>query len=353
MKKAYLVLEDGHVFEGYSFGAEEKCIGELVFNTQTVGYVEALTDPSYYGQIVMQTFPLVGNYGIMEEDFIGTPRISGYVVREWCDKPSNFRSQYDLDTFLKNNGIPGIYGVDTRQITKILRENGVMNACICSEIPGGLDGIKNYKVTGAVAACSDEFSSVIEATGEQKYEVTLIDYGSKTEFVRALTERGCRVTVVPYNTPAEEILAAKPDGIMLSNGGGDPAENVFCIEQIKKLMGKCAMFGVSLGHELMALADGGMTYKLKYGHRGSNQPVREAEGTKTYITTQNHGYAVASDSTNHGSTSYINVNDKSCEGIEYPSLKAFSVQFIPDSWKGQRGTAFLFDKFIEMMGGER
>ena len=353
MKKAYLVLEDGHVFEGFSFGAEGKCVGELVFNTQTVGYNEALTDPAYFGQIVMQTFPMIGNYGVIEEDFVGTPRVSGYVVREWCEKPSNFRSQYDIDKFLKDNGIPGIYGVDTRQITKILRENGVMNACICSEIPGNFDEIKSFRIKDAVAACSCEAEKVYEAKGEAKYQVTLIDYGSYADAVNALTERGCCVTVVPYNTTANEILAKKPDGIVLSNGAGDPAENGLCIGQIKALMGKCPMFGISLGHELMALADGGMTYKLKYGHRGSNQPVREAEGTKTYITSQNHGYAVASDSTAHGKVSYINVNDKSCEGIEYEGLRAFSVQFLPDNWKGQRGTAFLYDKFVEMMGGDR
>ena len=353
MKKAYLVLEDGHVFEGYSFGAEGKCVGELVFNTQTLGYAETLTDPAYYGQIVIQTFPMVGNYGIIEEDLAGAPKISGYVVREYCRQPSNFRCDKDLDTYLKENNIPGIFGVDTRQITKIIREGGVMNACICDEIPRNFDEINSFKITGAVAACSVETETTVEAVGEEKYEVTLIDYGSKSDIIKALTERGCKVRVMPYSATAEEILAADPDGIMLSGGAGDPAENVFCIEQIKKLMGKCPIFGIALGHELLALADGGMTYKLKYGHRGSNQPVREADGTKTYITAQNHGYAVASDSTKNGKVSYVNVNDKSCEGIEYPTLSAFSVQFNPDNWKGQRGTAFLYDKFIEMMGGNR
>ena len=352
MKKAYLILEDGHVFEGYSFGAEAKGIGELVFNTQAVGYVETLTDPSYYGQIVMQTFPMIGNYGVIEEDFVGKCSLSGYVVREYCEKPSNFRCQYDIDAFLKKNNIPGIYGVDTRQITKILRESGVMNACICSEIPKNFDEIKSFKIVDAVASVIDSETKVFEADNE-KYKVTVVNYGSAADSVKALTSKGCAVTLVPATATAEEVLATDPDGIVLSNGPGDPSENLFAIEQIKKLIGKKPIFAISLGHELLALADGGMTYKLKYGHRGSNQPVKEVEGTRTFITAQNHGYAVASGSTVHGKVSFVNVNDNSCEGIDYPELSAFSVQFLPDDWAGQRGTLFLYDKFIEMVGGNK
>ena len=351
MKKAYLILEDGHVFEGYSFGAEAKGIGELVFNTQAVGYVESLTDPSYFGQILMQTFPMVGNYGIMEEDFAGKCALSGYVVREYCEKPSNFRCQYDLDTFLKNNNIPAICGVDTSQITKILRENGTMNACICSEIPKDFEEIKSFKIVDAINSVTSETVETFTAD-EENFKVTVVNYGSVSDAVKALTAKNCSVTVVSATATADEILATEPDGIILSNGPGDPAENVFCIEQIKKLVGKKPIFGICLGHELLALADGGMTYKLKYGHRGSNQPVREADGTKTYITAQNHGYAVASDSTAHGKVSFINVNDNTCEGLEYPELGAFSVQFLPDNWAGERGTLFLYDKFIKMMGGK-
>ena len=352
MKKAYLILEDGHVFEGYSFGAEAKCIGELVFNTQAVGYVETLTDPSYYGQIVMQTFPMIGNYGVIEEDFVGKCSLSGYVVREYCEKPSNFRCQYDIDAFLKKNNIPGICGVDTRQITKILRENGVMNACICSEIPKNFDEIKNFKIVDAVASVIDPETKFFAADNE-KYKVTVVNYGSAVESINALTSKGCTVTLIPATATAEEILATEPDGILLSNGPGDPAENVFAIEQVKKLMGKKPIFAIGLGHEILALADGGMTYKLKYGHRGSNQPVREMNGTRTFITAQNHGYAVASGSTTHGKVSFVNVNDNSCEGIEYADLSAFSVQFLPDNWAGARGTLFLYDKFIEMVGGNK
>lgn len=350
MKKAYLILEDGHVFEGYSFGADGKGIGELVFNTQAVGYIETLTDPSYFGQIVMQTFPMIGNYGIIEEDFAGKCALSGYVVREYCEKPSNFRSEYDIDTFLKKNNIPGIYGVDTRQITKILRENGTMNACICNEIPKDFEEIKNFKIVDAInSVTSAEVQNYV--AGDEKFSVAVINYGSVSDVVKTLTAKGCAVSVIPATATAEEILAIDPDGIILSNGPGDPSENVFCIEQIKKLMGKKPIFGIGLGHQLLALADNGMTYKLKYGHRGSNQPVREAEGTKTYITVQNHGYAVASDSTKHGKLSFVNVNDKSCEGMEYPEYKAFSIQFLPDDWAGERGTLFLYDKFIKMMEG--
>ena len=350
MKKAYLILEDGHVFEGYSFGAEAKGIGELVFNTQAVGYVESLTDPSYFGQILMQTFPMIGNYGIVEEDFAGKCALSGYVVREYCEKPSNFRSEYDIDTFLKNNNIPGICGVDTRQITKPLRENGTMNACICSEIPKDFEEIKSFKIVDAINTVTSTETQKI-SNGEEKYNVTVVNYGSVSDIVKSLTKKGCAVTVVSATATAEEILATNPDGIILSNGPGDPSENVFCIEQVRQLLGKKPIFGISLGHQLLALANGGMTYKLKYGHRGSNQPVREAEGTRTFITAQNHGYAVASDSTADGKTSFVNVNDNTCEGIDYPTLRAFSVQFLPDDWAGERGTLFLYDKFIKMMEG--
>ncbi len=242
MKKAYLVLEDGHVFEGYSFGADIKSVGELVFNTGAVGYVETLTDPSYYGQIVMQTFPMIGNYGVTEEDFLGQSALRGYVVREYCTTPSNFRSQYDLDTFLKNNNIPGIYGVDTRQITKILRENGVMNACICSEIPKDFEEIKEYKIIDAVAAVVDEGSYTCEPEGEAGYNVTVINYGSVADHAWELVKRGCKVTVLPYSASAEDILAT--DGMMkkswllsifwvnCTSGMADKASCNFCARRL-------------------------------------------------------------------------------------------------------------------------
>ena len=353
MKKGYLILQDGRVFEGVRFGAETDTVGELVFTTGMCGYIETLTDPSYAGQIVMQTYPLIGNYGIIREDFEGACCVRGYVVREWCDAPSNFRTDCDLDTFLKEQSVPGLYGVDTRELTRIIREHGVMNAAICDEIPADLTPIETYAVTGVVEAVSCREASVHPAEGEERFRVSLLDYGAKRNIVRELQKRGCTVTVLPAGTSAEEILAADPDGVMLSNGPGDPAENVYQIEQIRKLLGKVPMFGICLGHQLTALAAGGSTYKLKYGHRGVNQPVRDMEGVRTYITSQNHGYAVDSDTVKLGRVRFANANDGTCEGIDYPELKAFTVQFHPEACTGPKDTSFLFDRFVDLMkGGE-
>ena len=353
MKKGYLILQDGRVFEGVRFGAETDTVGELVFTTGMCGYIETLTDPSYAGQIVMQTYPLIGNYGIIREDFEGACCVRGYVVREWCDAPSNFRTDCDLDTFLKEQGVPGLYGVDTRELTRIIREHGVMNAAICDEVPADLTPIETYAVTGVVEAVSCREASVHPAEGEERFRVSLLDYGAKRNIVRELQKRGCTVTVLPAGTSAEEILAADPNGIMLSNGPGDPAENVYQIEQIRKLLGKVPVFGICLGHQLTALAAGGSTYKLKYGHRGVNQPVRDVEGVRTYITSQNHGYAVDSDTVKLGRVRFANANDGTCEGIDYPELKAFTVQFHPEACTGPKDTSFLFDRFVDLMkGGE-
>ena len=353
MKKGYLILQDGQVFEGVRFGAETDTVGELVFTTGMCGYVETLTDPSYAGQIVMQTYPLIGNYGIIREDFEGACCVKGYVVREYCDTPSNFRTDCDLDTYLKEQGVPGLCGVDTRELTRIIREHGVMNAAICDEIPADLTPIETYAVTGVVEAVSCKEPSVHPAEGEERFRVSLLDYGAKRNIVRELQKRGCTVTVLPASTSAEEILAAGPDGVMLSNGPGDPAENTYQIEQIRKLLGKVPMFGICLGHQLTALAAGGSTYKLKYGHRGVNQPVRDVEGVRTYITSQNHGYAVDSDTVKLGKVRFANANDGTCEGIDYPELKAFTVQFHPEACTGPKDTSFLFDKFVELMKGGR
>ena len=353
MRKAYLVLADGSVFEGTGFGAEATSTGELVFTTGMVGYIETLTDPSYAGQIVLQTFPLIGNYGVIEQDFEGECAVRGYVVREWCDAPSNFRSQYTLDSFLKQKGIPGICGLDTRAITRKIRESGVMNAMICDHVPADLSPIRDYRVTGMVREVTCGEKSVHPALGETQKKVALIDYGAKRNIVRELQKRGCEVTVYPASTSAEEILASGCDGVMLSNGPGDPGENTDCIAQIAKLLGKLPLFGICLGHQLTALAAGGRTEKMKYGHRGANQPVKELGGTRTYITSQNHGYAVVSDSIQKGVLRFVNANDMSCEGIDYPELNAFTVQFHPEACAGPRDTSFLFDRFISMMGGER
>lgn len=353
MKKGYLILQDGQVFEGVRFGAETDTVGELVFTTGMCGYVETLTDPSYAGQIVMQTYPLIGNYGIIREDFEGACCVKGYVVREYCDTPSNFRTDCDLDAYLKEQDVPGLCGVDTRELTRIIREHGVMNAAICDEIPADLTPIETYAVTGVVEAVSCKEPDRYPAEGEECFRVSLLDYGAKRNIVRELQKRGCTVTVLPATTSAEEILAAGPDGVMLSNGPGDPAENTYQIEQIRKLLGKVPMFGICLGHQLTALAAGGSTYKLKYGHRGVNQPVRDVEGVRTYITSQNHGYAVDSDTVKLGKVRFVNANDGTCEGIDYPELKAFTVQFHPEACTGPKDTTFLFDRFVELMKGGR
>lgn len=354
-QEVYICLENGQTFKGYSFGATKEVIGELVFTTGMCGYIETLTDPSYYGQIVMQTFPLIGNYGIINEDKESNkPYVSAYIVRDKCDKPSNFRCDEDLDTFLKENDIPGVYGVDTREITKIIRESGVMNAFITTN-PKNADyeKIKEYKIVDAVKSVSAEKPQLIPSDSH-KYNVVLLDFGAKKNIVRELIKRGCNVAVMPYNTKAEDILKLGVDGIMLSNGPGDPSENTEIVEELKKLIGKVPMFGICLGHQLLALAMGGKTTKLKYGHRGVNQPVKNLETGRTYISSQNHGYAVVNETIEAagGKVSYINANDGTCEGVDYEDKKAFSVQFHPEACSGPHDTRFIFDKFIDMMGGK-
>lgn len=348
-KKAYLVLADGTVYEGYAFGAECESIGELVFTTGMCGYMETMTDPSYSGQIVMQTFPLIGNYGIMPEDAEGECFLRGYVVRERCDTPSNFRCSMTLDAFLKEKNIPGIYGIDTRSITRRIRESGVVNACITHSMPKDLDEIIAYRVPQDAALQASCKEITVTKPEEIRHRVVLIDYGAKANIARELVKRGCEVTCVPADTSAEDILAMDPDGIMLSNGPGDPADNHYSIAQIAKLMGKKPMFGICLGHQMAALAAGGKTYKLKYGHRGANQPVTDLAGRKTYISTQNHGYAVDSPLPAGARMRYINANDGTCEGIDYPDRKCFTVQFHPEACGGPKDTGFLFDRFIAMM----
>ncbi len=360
MKKVYLVLQNGMAFSGHPIGAWEEnvtdrgAVGELVFTTGMTGYLETLTDPSYAGQIVLQTFPLIGNYGLIPQDFEGDCFAKGYVVRELCDRPSNFRSEGTLDSFLKEKRIPGICGVDTRAVTRIIREEGVMNACLCREIPPETKEISEYGVERAVPQVSTR--SIVSFPPDKEsdagpFSVVLVDYGAKRNIIRSLTERGCSVTLVPHDTPAEKILALRPDGVMLSNGPGDPAENVYEVEQIRILAGQIPVFGICLGHQLFALAMGGETYKLKYGHRGANQPV--TDGVRTWITTQNHGYAVRSESMEGiAHLSFWNANDRSCEGLYYPEKHCFTVQFHPEACAGPRDTAFLFDRFIEMMKGE-
>ncbi len=344
MDTAYLVLENGAVFPGLAVGAPGDSIGELVFTTGMTGYNETLTDPSYDGQIILQTFPLIGNVGTIAEDFEGDCFARGYVVRELCDAPSNFRNGGILDAFLKAKGIPGICGIDTRAVTKILREQGTMNAMICSDPPADLTAIRDYRISGAVAETSTK--TVEEHPGSGPH-VVLIDYGAKRNILRCLLARGLRVTVVPHDTTAESILAMGPDGVMLSNGPGDPEDNVFEIAQLRKLIGTVPMFGICLGHQLTALAMGGRTVKLKYGHHGANQPV--TDGTRCFITSQNHNYAVVTDSLASVATElFRNANDGTCEGLEYPGKNCFTVQFHSEGAGGPHDTEFLFDRFVRM-----
>ena len=350
MDKAYLVLSDGSVFAGKRIGASGDCVGELVFATGMVGYLETLTDPGYAGQIVMQTFPMIGNYGVMEADFEGDCALRGYVVRELCADPSNFRSQYDLDTFLKNKGIPGICGLDTRVLTTRIREQGVMNAAIVSELPADLEAISAYRVSGEVEKVSRKETEIFPAEGEQKYRVALLDFGARRSLIRALTSRGCEVVAMPYDTSADDILACWPDGLVLSDGPGDPTENEAAVAQIARLIGMKPIFGIGLGHQLLALAQGGRTYKLPVGHRGDNQPVRDLVTGRTIITSQNHGYCVDAESLKDvGAERWRNANDDTCEGMEYADC--FSVQFTPEACTGARDTQKLMERFIDMMGG--
>ena len=349
MEKAYLVLSNGRVFEGEAVGAMGESTGELVFTTGMAGYLETLTDPSYAGQIIVQTFPLIGNYGVISPDFEGECLAKGYVVRELCSRPSNFRSEYELDRFLKDRGICAIAGVDTRAITRLLREEGTMNARICRTVPEDLTPVRDYRVENVVSLAGSKAVTEHPAAGAARFRVALMDYGAKGSILRALQNRGCAVTVFPPDTPAETVLDMAPDGIMLSNGPGDPAENTFCIAQIRNMLGKAPVFGICLGHQLTALAAGGETVKLKYGHRGANQPVRDLRTGRTYITSQNHGYAVVASSVPGAVESFRNANDDTCEGLDYPGKNCFTVQFHPEARSGPHDTDFLFDRFIARM----
>ena len=357
-KKASLVLADGTVFEGKSFGAEGKVLGEIVFTTAMTGYQETLTDPSYCGQIITQTFPLIGNYGVNKIDPESNGSVvSGYIVREYCDFPSNFRCEDNLNDYIKSHGIVGIYDIDTRKLTRIIREFGVMNgAIVCGDFDKDalLEEIRNYKEEPPVPKVSVKEKQTFTAENA-KYNVVLIDYGYKFNIRRELIKRGCSVTVVPHDTSAEEIRALNPDGIMLSNGPGDPQQNPVSINTLRKLIpAQIPTFGICLGHQLLALANGASTTKMKYGHRGGNQPVKDLAIDRTFITSQNHGYAVVGETLPEatGEISHINNNDGTCEGIRYKNAPAFTVQFHPEACGGPHDTSYLFDEFIQLMEGK-
>ena len=358
-KKATLILADGTEFEGRAFGADGSVVGEIVFTTAMVGYQETLTDPSYCGQIVTQTFPLIGNYGVNSVDPESNGSVvSGYIVREQCEDPSNFRCEGDLDSYLKKYNIIGISDIDTRHLTKIIRESGVMNGAI---VHGDFDKeallaqIRAYNVGKVVPKVSVKAKEYYPAENA-KFNVVLMDYGYKFNIRRELVRRGCNVTVMPWNSTADEIKALNPDGIMLSNGPGDPADNTEAIQTLRELIpAQIPTFGICLGHQLLALANGAKTEKLKYGHRGGNQPVKDLALDRTFITSQNHGYAVVSGSVpaEAGEVSHVNGNDGTCEGVRYHNAPAFTVQFHPEACGGPKDTAYLFDEFIELMEGKK
>ena len=355
--KAFLILEDGTVFTGTSIGSTRDMISEIVFNTSMTGYLEVLTDPSYAGQGVVMTYPLIGNYGITPDMESLKAWPDGYIVRELSRMPSNFRCEGTIQDFLKKYDIPGIAGVDTRALTKILREKGTMNGMITTNENYDLDEVisklKNYKVEGVVSkvTCAEKY--VLEGTGKK---VALLDLGAKKNIAKSLNDRGCEVTVYPADTTADEIIASNPDGIMLSNGPGDPAECTSIIKEIKKLYETdIPIFAICLGHQLMALATGGTTYKLKYGHRGGNHPVKDLQTGRVYISSQNHGYVVDEDKIdpNVAVPAFKNVNDGTNEGLAYVGKNIFTVQFHPEACPGPQDSGYLFDRFLEMMGGEK
>ena len=343
-EKVYLTLGNGKVLQGYRFGAQGDVTGELVFTTGMVGYDKTLTDPSYYGQIVVQTFPLIGNYGIIESELeCGKACVSAYVVREVCDAPSNFRMEGTLDAYMKREGIVGIYGVDTRELTRIIRETGVMNARISSS-PVSAEDLKEYSIQNAVSAVTVKETTVYNESAN--VSVAFVDYGAKESAVQFWANSGVKVIRVPATTTAEEILALNTNGVILSEGPGNPAENTDMISEIKKLIGKKPIFAVGLGMQMFAIAMGAKTAKMRYGHRGGNQPVKYLGSGRVYVSAQNHGYEVLADSVKDGEINFVNVNDGGVEGIVYSNVGAVSVQFSPESCSAALEPNFLTEGFI-------
>ena len=342
---AYLVLENGITFQGELFGKPGEVTGEIVFTTGMTGYLETITDPSFHGQIILQTFPLVGNYGVissdLEKDFVSA---KAYIVKYPCQNPSNFRCEEVLDTFFKSKGIVGLKGIDTRALTKILRENGSMNGKITLQMPVTADQeeARNFKIIDAIAAVSCKKPSVV---GEGKYRVALMDFGVRQSVIDALVARGCQVHIFPHNVSAQDIMSIEPHGVLLSSGPGNPADpaNAQIIETVCTLVEEeVPMFGIGIGHLFLAMAHGYKVEKMKLGHRGANQPVKDLISGRVYITSQNHGYTALMDS-----PSLVNVNDGTCEGINYGN--SFSVQFSPEGCGGPSDTSFVFDRFVDNM----
>ena len=355
--RAFLILEDGTVFAGESIGSTREVISEIVFNTSMTGYLEVLTDPSYAGQAVVMTYPLIGNYGITPDMESERPWVDGYIVRELSRIPSNVRCEGTIQDFLKEHDIPGICGIDTRALTKILRDKGTMNGMITTNEDYDLDEIlprlAAYTTGDVVSKVTCAAPKVLPGDGKR---VALLDLGAKKNIAKSLNDRGCEVTIYPADTPAETILAGNPDGIMLSNGPGDPKECTEVIKEIKKLYDSdVPIFAICLGHQLMALATGADTHKMKYGHRGGNHPVKDLSTGRVYISSQNHGYVVDVDKLDPSiaTPAFVNVNDGTNEGLKYTGKNIFTVQFHPEACPGPQDSGYLFDRFIEMMGGDQ
>lgn len=360
-----IYLEDGTVFKGIGFGARGTAVGELVFNTSMTGYQKILTDPSYKGQIITMTYPLIGNYGVSDIDNESDGiHAFGLVIKDLCDMPSNSNSVMSLDQWLREQKVPGVFGVDTRQITKKIRKFGTVKCLISTEdisIAEAKELCSKGKLRGDwMKEASTKEKYVLEPTAvteEKPYEVGVLDFGVKTNILRCLQVRNCRLTVYPYGTPAAEILQENPDGIFLTNGPGDPEEAKEAIEEVHNLIrtSEVPMFGICMGHQILALALGGKTYKLKYGHRGGNHGVYDKETKRSYITSQNHGYAVQHESIilKGMEVTHLNLNDGTVEGMEHRDLPIFSVQFHPEASPGPDDNAYLFDKFINRMKGDR
>ncbi len=354
-----IILENGKEFYGYGFGADKTAINEIVFNTSMVGYQEIISDPSYTDQMVCMTYPLIGNYGVCDEDYeTKVPTMGGLIVREYNDLPSNFRYTKTLSEVLDEYDIPGISGIDTRMLTRIIRDEGSQKVMICNaDMPynKALNMLLEYKIpTDMVSrvSCKKRWYS---RTPNHQYDVVAIDCGIKLNIVRKLNQKGCNVTVVPYNITAEEILALQPDGLFLSNGPGNPEDVTPVIEVVRQLKGKLPIFGICLGHQMISLALGAKTFKMKFGHRGGNHPVMNLETGKIEITSQNHSYAVGVDSLAGTplTLTHKNLLDNTAEGVESKEYKLFSVQYHPESAPGPQDSAYLFDKFIDLMRKER
>ena len=353
-----IVLEDGEEYLGYGFGANVESICEIVFNTSMVGYQEIVSDPSYTYQMVVMTYPLIGNYGITDDDYeTAKPSIGGLVVREYNDHPSNFRYTKTLSEYLEENNIPGIYGIDTRKITRSIRDKGsrkVIITDISTTKEEAMEKMKNYQIPKDAVSKVSCKKKWYARTANAKYNVVAVDCGIKLNIVRSLNKRKCNVTVVPYNTTAEEVISLKPDGVFLSNGPGDPEDVKEVIKLVKELKGKYPIFGICLGHQMISLAYGAKTHKLKFGHRGGNHPVLNLKTDKIEITSQNHSYAVDKESLKSTKLepTHKNILDNTIEGVECKKDRIFSVQYHPESAPGPQDSGYLFDKFINIMKGE-